>query len=101
MTSLALLKGNLSLAGAHYIGFVGLLRTGEILGIQVRQVVWSAVKGQEVLSLPNSKGAKLTNVGEYVVFADPLAVRFFRLLTFQEWVTSQFFRSLSVRWAMR
>ena len=52
MTSLALLQGNLSLAGALYIGFVGLLRTGEILGIQVRQVVSSADKRQVVLSLP-------------------------------------------------
>ena len=67
MTSLALLQGNLSLAGALHIGFVGLLRSGEILSIQVRQVVWSADKSQVVLSLPNSKGAKLTNVGEYVV----------------------------------
>ena len=45
-------------------------------------MVWSADKRQIVLSLPNSKGAKLTNVGEYVVFADPLAVRFFHMLTF-------------------
>ena len=29
VTGLALLQGNLSLAGALYIGFVGLLRTGE------------------------------------------------------------------------
>ena len=31
MTGLALLQGNLSFAGALYIGFVGILRTGKIL----------------------------------------------------------------------
>ena len=82
MTRLALLQGKLSLAGALEIGFVWLLRTGEILSIQVRQVVWTADKRQVVLSLPNSKGTKLTNVGEYVVFMDPPAVRFFHLLIF-------------------
>ena len=76
-TTLALLHGSLILTDALYIGFVGLQRTGEILGVHVRQVVWSADKRQVVPSLPISKGSKLTNV-----IADPLAVRFFHLLTF-------------------
>ena len=53
-----------------YIGNLGLLRTGELLSLRVSQVTDYADTGCVVLSLPNSKGAKRKNVGEFVTFTD-------------------------------
>ena len=59
-----------ALCGAMYIGYLGLLRTGELLSLRVSQVTDYADTGCVVLSLPDSKGAKRKNVGEFVMFTD-------------------------------
>ena len=70
MIGVAAVQDKWALCGAMYIGYLGLLRTGELLSLRVSQVTDYADTGCVVLSLPDSKGAKRKNVGEFVMFTD-------------------------------
>ena len=59
--------------GTLYVGFICLLRTGEILTLQGGQITLSVDSSVALLVLPASKGAKLKNVGESIVVSDPTA----------------------------
>ena len=70
MIGVAAVQDKWALCGAMYIGHLGLLRTGELLSLRVSQVTDYADTGCVVLPLPDSKGAKRKNVGEFVMFTD-------------------------------
>ena len=67
------LFGRWHVVGALYVGFLCLLRTGEILSLKAGQITLSVDSGVALLAMPASKGAKLKNVGESIVVSDPTA----------------------------
>ena len=65
---------------ACYIGYLCLLRTGEILTLKVQHVVHYEESGKSVLCLPDSKGAKRKDVSEFVLVHDPVARQLLRIM---------------------
>ena len=62
------------LALGFLLGFLGLLRIEEILGIKCKQIVITR-SGWAILSFPDSKGSKLKGEPETVIVKDRLAVQ--------------------------
>lgn len=81
MCGVAAIGGDWPLCGALYLGFLGLLRTGELLTLEVHQVTEYFGANSTVISLPESKGAKLKNIGESIVVGDQTGRALLRLLT--------------------
>ena len=67
-------------AAACYIGYLCLLRTGEILTLKVQHVVHYEESHKSVLCLPDSKGTKRKNVSEFVLVHDPVARQLLRIM---------------------
>ena len=67
-------------AAACYIGYLCLLRTGEILTLKVQHVVHYEESHKSVLCLPDSKGAKRKDVSEFVLVHDPVARQLLRIM---------------------
>ena len=79
MACVAMLQKNVKLAFALLLGFVGLLRTGEILDLLAKNI---RTYGNPLLvvSLPDSKGASRSGNAETVMVRDPLIVLFGKAL---------------------
>ena len=67
-------------AAACYIGYLCLLRTGEILTLKVQHVVHYEESHKSVLCLPDSKGANRKDVSEFVLVHDPVARQLLRIM---------------------
>ena len=80
MASISLLWGWPRFGLSLLLGFLGLLRTGEILSIMKKQVSILGGGSLLVIALPNSKGAKRKGRPEYVRIHDTEVIRAVALL---------------------
>ena len=76
MAAIACLQCRHRLCAALMVGFLGLLRSGEIVTLQVRQIQFVGGGSQIIIFLPDSKGAKRSGQTEHVFIKDPVVVRF-------------------------
>ena len=60
------------------VGFYGLLRTGELLGLEKRHFSLSVQTGVAVITLGFTKGGKRMGVSESVTLTNDVAIRFLR-----------------------
>ena len=77
LVTCALLRGEKFLASVLLLGFVGLLRTGELVSLKRSQLQFLGGGSQLHISLPDSKGAKRSGLPESVVIRHHLTVKFF------------------------
>ena len=75
MAAAALLDSSYRLAFSILLGFVGLLRAGELVGLTGRQLALYGGGSLLVVSLPESKSAKRSGSAEQVTVADPLVLK--------------------------
>ena len=77
LVACALLRGETSLAFVLLLGFVGLLRIGEIVSLKCYHLHFLGGGTQLHISLPDSRGAKRSTLPESVVIKHHLTVKFF------------------------
>ena len=75
IAGVALADGRPRVAVAFLVGYVGLLRTTELLKLSSSQLHFVRGDTSVVISLPDSKGAKRQNNSEKVIVSDPSIVK--------------------------
>ena len=80
MTALALLQRNGQLAFSLLIGFLGLMRSGEILRLTARQCSIHGGGRMLFITLPHSKGGRRRGEIEHIKIYDPAAIRLAELV---------------------
>ena len=75
MAAVALIESSTRLAFIILLGFIGLLRAGELITLTGRQLALYGGGSLLVVSLPESKSAKRSGSGEQVTVVDPLVLK--------------------------
>ena len=75
VVGVAIVKHRLDLAALLLAGFLGLLRTGELLMLKVDQLEFSGCLGRVLIRLPRTKTTGWRGQPEQVLLSDPFVVR--------------------------